>query len=110
MEFFKCSIGGEVYGTGITEIERGGAQRNGLKIDEVWSLLIWQNNIFIGYLFLFILSNLSQVKISAASMHEKGFNFDDARLMHGAWRNERNPEFCKVHCLMQPNRMAFVLT
>jgi P-type E1-E2 ATPase len=23
MEFFKCSIGGEVYGTGITEIEKG---------------------------------------------------------------------------------------
>lgn len=35
MEFFKCSIGGEVYGTGITEIERGGTQRNGLKTDEV---------------------------------------------------------------------------
>jgi len=35
MEFFKCSIGGEVYGTGISEIERGGAQRNGLKTDEV---------------------------------------------------------------------------
>lgn len=35
MEFFKCSIGGEVYGTGITEIERGVAQRNGIKLDEV---------------------------------------------------------------------------
>ena len=35
MEFFKCSIGGVVYGTGISEIERGGAQRNGLKSDEV---------------------------------------------------------------------------
>ncbi|KAL0560699.1 hypothetical protein IC582_001110 [Cucumis melo] len=23
MKFFKCSIGGEVYGTGITEIKRG---------------------------------------------------------------------------------------
>lgn len=35
MEFFKCSIGGEVYGTGVTEIEVGGAQRNGMKVDEV---------------------------------------------------------------------------
>lgn len=35
MEFFKCSIGGEVYGTGITEIERGIAQRNGIKLNEV---------------------------------------------------------------------------
>ncbi|XP_058073823.1 phospholipid-transporting ATPase 3 isoform X3 [Magnolia sinica] len=69
MEFFKCSIGGEVYGTGITEIERGAAQRNGLNIDEV--------------------------KKSAAAVHEKGFNFDDARLMRGGWRNESNAETCK---------------
>lgn len=32
MEFFKCSIGGEVYGTGITEIEMGGADRTGEKV------------------------------------------------------------------------------
>nr|CAD1822517.1 unnamed protein product [Ananas comosus var. bracteatus] len=68
MEFFKCSIGGEMYGTGITETERGGAQRNGLIIDEAKS---------------------------ATATHEKGFNFDDARLMRGAWRNERDPEVCK---------------
>ena len=35
MEFFKCSIGGEVYGSGVTEIELGGAQRNGIKVQEV---------------------------------------------------------------------------
>lgn len=35
MEFFKCSIGGEVYGTGVTEIERGMAERNGIKIEVV---------------------------------------------------------------------------
>lgn len=35
MEFFKCSIGGISYGCGITEIERGIAQRDGLKIQEV---------------------------------------------------------------------------
>lgn len=35
MEFFKCSIGGEIYGSGITEIERGGAQRTGMKVQDV---------------------------------------------------------------------------
>lgn len=33
MEFFKCSIGGEVYGTGMTEIEMGGAQRTGKRVE-----------------------------------------------------------------------------
>ncbi|WVZ58959.1 hypothetical protein U9M48_009174 [Paspalum notatum var. saurae] len=71
MEFFKCSIGGEIYGTGITEIEKGGADRAGIKIDD------------------------EEGKRSASAVHEKGFNFDDARLMRGAWRNEPNPEACK---------------
>ncbi|XP_020233201.1 phospholipid-transporting ATPase 3 isoform X2 [Cajanus cajan] len=68
MEFFKCSIGGEVYGNGVTEIERGLAERNGMKIDE---------------------------NKSANAVQERGFNFDDARLMRGAWRNEPNPDVCK---------------
>ncbi|RWW36161.1 hypothetical protein BHE74_00058843, partial [Ensete ventricosum] len=34
MEFFKCSIGGEAYGTGITEIEKEQAQRSGKKLSE----------------------------------------------------------------------------
>ncbi|KAK7348533.1 hypothetical protein VNO80_23091 [Phaseolus coccineus] len=67
MEFFKCSIGGEVYGNGVTEIERGLAERNGMKIEE----------------------NTSK------AVQERGFNFDDARLMRGAWRNEPNPDVCK---------------
>lgn len=33
MEFFKCSIGGEVYGTGVSEIEMGTAQRTGAKVE-----------------------------------------------------------------------------
>lgn len=33
MEFFKCSIGGEVYGTGMTEIEMGWAQRTGKRVE-----------------------------------------------------------------------------
>ncbi|KAI8007764.1 Phospholipid-transporting ATPase 3 [Camellia lanceoleosa] len=56
MEFFKCSIWGEVYGTGLTEIEIG-EQRSGIKVDEVQK--------------------------SSNSVHDKGFNFDDARLMRG---------------------------
>ncbi|KAL6983575.1 Phospholipid-transporting ATPase 3 [Sarracenia purpurea var. burkii] len=69
MEFFKCSIGGEVYGTGVTEIEMGGAQRDGIKVDEV--------------------------RKTSNTIREKGFNFDDARIMRGAWRNEPNPDMCK---------------
>lgn len=33
---------------------------------------------------------------SSKAVHEKGFNFDDARLMLGAWRNEPDPDACKV--------------
>lgn len=32
MEFFKCSIAGVSYGTGVTEIERAAARRNGLAV------------------------------------------------------------------------------
>ncbi|KAL0888990.1 hypothetical protein Bca101_012973 [Brassica carinata] len=69
MEFFKCSIGGISYGCGVTEIERGIAQRNGLKVHEE--------------------------ERSTGAIREKGFNFDDPRLMRGAWRNEPNPDLCK---------------
>ncbi|KAI8539269.1 hypothetical protein RHMOL_Rhmol09G0169000 [Rhododendron molle] len=69
MEFCKCSIGGEIYGTGITEIETKVAEPRGIKIDEV--------------------------RKSSNALYEKGFNFDDARLMLGAWRNEPNPDMCK---------------
>ncbi|XVF44122.1 hypothetical protein PTKIN_Ptkin02bG0095200 [Pterospermum kingtungense] len=69
MEFFKCSIGGEIYGTGMTEIERGVAERKGIKVPEV--------------------------QTSVNSVREKGFNFDDDRIMRGAWRNEPNSDACK---------------
>ncbi|XP_015168806.1 phospholipid-transporting ATPase 3-like isoform X2 [Solanum tuberosum] len=68
MEFFKCSIGGEIYGSGITEIEMGTAQRSGTRVE---------------------------VQNSSNEAREKGFNFDDARLMRGAWRNEPHPDSCK---------------
>ncbi|XVE92539.1 hypothetical protein REPUB_Repub01dG0106200 [Reevesia pubescens] len=69
MEFFKCSIGGEIYGTGMTEIERVVAEQKGIKVQEV--------------------------QTSTNPIREKGFNFDDVRLMRGAWRNEPNPDACK---------------
>ncbi|KAL5761914.1 hypothetical protein ACOSP7_018178 [Xanthoceras sorbifolium] len=69
MEFFKCSIGGESYGTGITEIEREVAHQIGTKIREVEKPVNF--------------------------IKEKGFNFDDPRLLLGAWRNEPNPDICK---------------
>ncbi|XP_051144581.1 phospholipid-transporting ATPase 3-like isoform X2 [Andrographis paniculata] len=68
MEFFKCSIGGEVYGTGVTEVEMGTAQRIGAKVDG---------------------------QKDSKLPREKGFNFDDPRIMRGAWRNEPNSEACK---------------
>ncbi|XP_071740152.1 phospholipid-transporting ATPase 3-like [Rutidosis leptorrhynchoides] len=64
MEFFKCSIGGETYGTGVTEIEVG-------------------------------LANMEEVQKPSTKTRDIGFNFDDARLMLGAWRNEPNPDMCK---------------
>ncbi|KAI5437312.1 Phospholipid-transporting ATPase 3, variant 4 [Lathyrus oleraceus] len=33
MEFFKCSIGGVVYGNGVTETEKGIAERRGIKLE-----------------------------------------------------------------------------
>ncbi|EPS65246.1 hypothetical protein M569_09532, partial [Genlisea aurea] len=68
MEFFKCSIDGEIYGTGISEIEIGTAQRSGVKFE---------------------------APKQQSLAREKGFNFDDSRLMRGAWKNEPNPEACK---------------
>ena len=35
MEFFKCSIGGVMYGTGITEIQKAMALRTGRPVEEV---------------------------------------------------------------------------
>ncbi|PWA40067.1 hypothetical protein CTI12_AA566270 [Artemisia annua] len=40
-------------------------------------------------------SSGSQVQKPSHKAREKGFNFNDDRLMHGAWRNEPNPDMCK---------------
>nr|GEX60240.1 phospholipid-transporting ATPase 3 [Tanacetum cinerariifolium] len=63
MEFFKCSVAGETYGTGVMEIEVG-------------------------------VANTEEVQQSTKA-RDTGFNFDDARLMSGAWRNEPNPDMFK---------------
>ncbi|XP_024380189.1 phospholipid-transporting ATPase 3 isoform X3 [Physcomitrium patens] len=68
MDFFKCSIAGTMYGTGITEIQRAAARRNG--------------------------SLLEEISRSEDAICEKGFNFDDRRLMKGQWRNESNADVC----------------
>ena len=43
-----------------------------------------------------LVSTFLQEHKSANAVQEKGFNFDDARLMRGAWRNEPNSDLCKV--------------
>ena len=40
---------------------------------------------------------------STNAIQEKGFNFDDSRLMRGAWRNEPNPDMCKVFPIVYLN-------
>lgn len=71
MEFHKCSIGGVIYGSGISETQRVGTSTTKLPPEQI------------------------HVKTSKSGFHEKGFNFYDRRLMGGAWRNEQNPEICK---------------
>ena len=39
----------------------------------------------------------NQEKKSDGYVLEKGFNFEDPRLMCGAWRNENNPDIYKVY-------------
>eukprot|EP01006_Ploeotia_vitrea_P042438 TRINITY_DN66629_c0_g1_i1.p1 TRINITY_DN66629_c0_g1~~TRINITY_DN66629_c0_g1_i1.p1 ORF type:complete len:1318 (+),score=104.39 TRINITY_DN66629_c0_g1_i1:249-3956(+) len=60
MEFMKCSIGGEAYGTGTTEIGRAAAKREGREIKE---------------------------EPRPANLHlTKGDNFYDSRISQGAWQ------------------------
>jgi phospholipid-transporting ATPase len=42
MEFFKCSIRGEVYGNGVTEIEKGIAECRGIKLEVIHVLIEWK--------------------------------------------------------------------
>jgi len=60
MEFFKCSIAGERYGSGVTEIQRATAARKGEKLDEG----------------------------PAREPRERGMNFEDERVMDGGWKTQ----------------------
>lgn len=53
MEFFKCSIGGVVYGTGVTEIEKAAARRTGTSLEEVcFSVMhLHESYIYLDYLY-----------------------------------------------------------
>lgn len=53
MEFFKCSIGGEIYGTGVTEIEVGIAQRNGSTAQVSFSNWKKDNTPYVFFLLLY---------------------------------------------------------
>lgn len=68
MEFFKCSIAGVSYGTGVTEIERAAARRNGLAVP------------------------VAADATAAQHWRAPSFNFYDKRLLGGAWRDEARPD------------------
>eukprot|EP00271_Cylindrocystis_brebissonii_P018675 TRINITY_DN5406_c0_g1_i1.p1 TRINITY_DN5406_c0_g1~~TRINITY_DN5406_c0_g1_i1.p1 ORF type:complete len:1348 (-),score=328.40 TRINITY_DN5406_c0_g1_i1:1253-5296(-) len=91
MEFFKCSIGGVMYGTGVTEIQRAAAQRMGISVQESMRQARAGQQARDG-----IAQELEPLTQSSDDFHhEKGFNFDDKRLMRGAWRQEPHADVCK---------------
>eukprot|EP00879_Flechtneria_rotunda_P010836 GHRR01011325.1.p1 GENE.GHRR01011325.1~~GHRR01011325.1.p1 ORF type:complete len:1369 (+),score=416.83 GHRR01011325.1:1346-5452(+) len=67
MEYFKCSIAGEAYGAGITEIERNNAERRGLKLDV-------------------------PDEEADNKYREQYFNFYDDRLMGLEWAKQPHPD------------------
>jgi phospholipid-transporting ATPase len=71
MEFFKCSIAGVAYGTGMTEIDRAAARRNGQELP------------------------VPQDMAAAKECRAPSFNFYDRRLLGGAWRNEARPDIVR---------------
>ena len=67
MDFFKCSIAGISYGSGVTEIQRINSRR---------------------------LGKAEPVSIAVPDA-EVGWNFMDARLTHGAWKGEVRADLVK---------------
>ncbi|CAI5499410.1 unnamed protein product [Closterium sp. Naga37s-1] len=88
MEFFKCSIGGTLYGTGVTEIQRAMALRMGQPIQEDPESM-YQDRAS--------QAEVSPLKPTGSDdpFKDRGFNFEDKRLLRGAWRNEPTAEICK---------------
>ncbi|CAI5977694.1 unnamed protein product [Closterium sp. NIES-65] len=89
MEFFKCSIGGTLYGTGVTEIQRAMALRMGQPIQEDPASMYQDRKAS--------QAEVSPLKPTGSDdpFKDRGFNFDDKRLLRGAWRNEPTAEICK---------------
>ncbi|RDX76684.1 putative phospholipid-transporting ATPase 9, partial [Mucuna pruriens] len=63
MEFIKCSIAGEAYGRGVTEVERAMNRKNGYPLND-------------------------DTRSPDRNVPIKGFNFADERIMNGKWINE----------------------
>ncbi|XP_076912150.1 putative phospholipid-transporting ATPase 8 [Bidens hawaiensis] len=75
MEFVKCSIAGDSYGRGLTEVELALAKRKNIdQLDDA-------NN-----------SKVSDDQTVKSSKSVKGFNFWDERIMDGQWVNEPNSD------------------
>ncbi|KAK9787844.1 hypothetical protein WJX73_000953 [Symbiochloris irregularis] len=78
MEYFKCSIAGVAYGSGVTEIERSNARRMGVDAAKLGDA----------------------ADPAAAVWRQPGFNFYDKRLVGGNWVNEAHKgtirEFLRV--------------
>lgn len=70
MEFFKCSIGGVVYGEGATDIEKTTAEKMGYVVEETTCC-------------------------ERENLREPYFNFYDPRLLNGMWRKEANPDMIR---------------
>ncbi|KAI8031983.1 putative phospholipid-transporting ATPase 8 [Camellia lanceoleosa] len=72
MEFVKCSIAGNAYGRGMTEVERALVRRKGVGQSGVGDTS----------------SDLPGSTGDGVDLGIKGFNFRDERLMNGNWINE----------------------
>ncbi|GKB16183.1 phospholipid-transporting ATPase 3-like protein [Tanacetum coccineum] len=121
MHFFKCSVAGETYETGVTKIEVEVAnakevQRPTKARDTCFNFVnarlmsgAWRNEPNPDMFKCFVAretyeTGVTKIEVEVANAEEvqqptkardTGFNFDDARLMFSAWRNEPNPDMFK---------------
>jgi phospholipid-transporting ATPase len=84
MEFFKASIGGVSYGTGVTEIERTNAARRGLQIDGGGPMGMGVS----------VMSGGGAV-VERNPAREQYFNFFDERILGGAWASQPNAHLAR---------------
>lgn len=74
MEFIKCSIAGTAYGQSVTEVEKAMALRKGVPLGDE------------------IEGGEHKEKQIEESLHVKGFNLKDPRIMDGNWIHEPNKD------------------